>query len=393
MVVRRLLGWARRDGRTRRRLYLSTGPSTRGEGALRAADPGRVVVDSGCLVARERVDLVADPATSFPLRRGRRYRLRLTAAERSGKLRLRVRQARDGGGEWVDNVPVTADGTGWFDSTSDARSAVVDLVLPGGTRVSPVVTIELDEQGPRPQLDRFVVIPGAMKSGTSTLQGYLRQHPRLVAARRKEPGHFNAPRSPRDPAAYRDWFRYDGRPDALGLDASTGYAKYPTMPDVAARLAAFPACFRMVYVMRDPVDRIESHLAHNVARGRVTLERALEEEQLRHALAVSSYATQLDRYAAAFDDLEERLLLLDFHDLVAAPIATVRRVEDFLGLEPHDYAPVGARNTRTAAHGSERLQLGDDLRHELWERLQGDLQRLIDVYGFDPARRWLHGTN
>ena len=379
--------WGRR---THCRLTLSVQAPERARGDVLLPDrPGRAAVDGKRVVTTGRVVLAAGVATHARLRRERRYHVRLRAAECAPGVRLRLRQGRAGGGEWVDTVPLTGDGRGWFDSTSDATDLAVEVVLPRGAHISTTVVVELEDVGPRPRLDRFVLIPGAMKSATSTLHGYLRQHPRLVPARRKEPQHFTSPHAPGGLAAYRDWFRFDGRSDVDGLDASTGYTKYPTMPDVASRIAEIPASFRFIYVMRDPVDRIESHLAHNVARGRVALEAAAEERQLRHAVAVSSYAAQLERYAAAFGDLDDRLLLLDFDDLVATPIETVRRVERFLGLEPHEYAPVGVRNERAAARGAEHVRLETSQRSALRARLEDDVCRLITVHGFDPARRWL----
>lgn len=405
MGLRRLVRGLGPRGPVGCRLRLTTDPpapdatGAPDAGCLVAARPERVTAEHDRLVAGRTAVFRVGGANELPppahlrLRPARHHALRVRDAAGGpvpAGLRLRIHHHTTSGTPARDTVVLDVPGTGGFDTRSDTEAVGLEVIVPPGGWAPHELTVEFDEVGERPALERFVLIPGAMKSGTTTLHGYLRQHPAICPSRRKEPEFFSSPAHTGGPVAYRDLFALDGRTHRIGLDASTGYTKVPGFPDVAARLAAFPADFRFVYVMRDPVDRIESHLAHNVARGRLTPEQALDAEA-RHdaAVAVSSYASQLDRYAAAFPDLGERLLLVDFDELVATPLPVLRRVEALLGLGPHDYRDVGAKNTRKSRHGSDRVRLDPAMRARLRARLRDDLTRLVDEYGFDAARRWL----
>jgi len=84
-------------------------------------------------------------------------------------------------------------------------------------------------------LPNFLVI-GAMKTGTSSLYRYVRDHPQIFITRPKELRFFgsNWDRGP-------DWYEqlFDGAENAVAIgEASTEYSFYPYFPDVAARIAS-----------------------------------------------------------------------------------------------------------------------------------------------------------
>jgi hypothetical protein len=237
-----------------------------------------------------------------------------------------------------------------------------------------------------PRISEIAFIIGAMKSATSTLFGYLIQHPQIAPnLYDKEPEFFSKEAMAEETAVYYrqyfpKWFRHQ-----VALEASTGYTKMPAYPNVAERLKHLPQKKHFIYIVRDPVDRIESHMAHNVAGGENTLDRLFAEEKLAHYLAVSSYAMQLDAYRAAFPD--RQTLLLDFEDLKTHPIETVQMACRHIGIDAaFPFQVIAPRNPRRSDKGASEVSLSPAQREMLKDKLQPNMRRFADDYGFDISR-------
>ena len=125
----------------------------------------------------------------------------------------------------------------------------------------------------RPNL--FVV--GAAKAGTSSLHRYLQTHPQVfMTTDPKEPTYFLTREQLLDvlPGVEKRGFwkseenylrLFDGADDRPVIgEASANYARLPRVPGVAERVAAFNPSARIVYIMRDPIERTISHYWYNV---------------------------------------------------------------------------------------------------------------------------------
>jgi len=186
------------------------------------------------------------------------------------------------------------------------------------------------------QLPNFLII-GAMKAGTSSLYHYLRVHPQVFMPAAKELSFFA-----REPEGRRnlEWYRKQfvaARPDATAVgEASTMYTKYPRIPGVPERIEACIPRAKLIYVVRDPIERIRSHYQHRVAVGaeRAPLERAVFEKPIY--LDCSRYAMQIERYLRCFP--REQLLVITSESLRNDRQATVTRVYEFLGVDA-DFVP------------------------------------------------------
>lgn len=189
-------------------------------------------------------------------------------------------------------------------------------------------------------LPTFVII-GAQKAGTSSLYQYLTAHPDVFMPQRKEPDYFVAERGWDNG---RDWyeslFADAGGAIAVG-EASVSYTMFPHYAGVPARMAAVMPDARLVYLLRDPVERARSDYLHYryppkaPARKFVTIEqlpieRALLENPLY--LDTSRYAMQLEQYLEHFD--REQILVVTTDELAADRNATVRKVLAFIGVDP-----------------------------------------------------------
>lgn len=166
-----------------------------------------------------------------------------------------------------------------------------------------------------------------MKCGTTSLFHALAEHPEIARPRTKEPDFFTEHWD-------EGWTWYENlwqQPvsEALwALEASTSYTKRPRLPNAAERMARTKAEYRFVYLMRDPIARIESHRRHGFLRAAEGDGPPAVSEQM---IAVSRYAMQLDAYREHFG--RERILLLAFEELRERPSVVLRRVCDFLGID------------------------------------------------------------
>ncbi|GAB2455839.1 sulfotransferase family protein [Jatrophihabitans fulvus] len=182
-----------------------------------------------------------------------------------------------------------------------------------------------------PQLPGFIVI-GAMKSGTTSLCAYLGEHPGVFFSIPKEPDFFVAsPNDSRNLAWYRALFA-SAPPGALCGEGSTNYTKAASFPGVPERIHTLLPAVKLVYLLRDPVERLRSHYVHNRLSGR---------EQRAPADAIvpgsgyvdtSLYGRQLSLYRQVFP--AEQMLVVLSEDLKRDPSLVLTRVHDFLDLEP-----------------------------------------------------------
>lgn len=202
----------------------------------------------------------------------------------------------------------------------------------------------------QPSAEQYALIIGAMKSGTSALFDLLGQHPAVCLSRVKEPEYFS--RNQGHGLAverYADLWQFDPERHRVALEASTGYAKFPQEDGVPERIAAAGLQPKFIYVLRDPIRRIESQVVYG-SWGRPG---AVADFRDPDALAISRYAEQLDRYTALFP--RERILLVDHGALQRDPVGTARTVFAFLDLEPMDIElPGRAKNPARARSQWER---------------------------------------
>jgi hypothetical protein len=219
------------------------------------------------------------------------------------------------------------------------------------------------------RLPDFIII-GAMKAGTTSLWEHLRAHPQVYMPDLKELQFFSNPgRLNRDLDWYREQFADAGDAVAAG-EASTNYTKHPRRPGTAARIAEVMPRVRLVYLVRDPIERIRSHYLH-VAHGygeRRPLPIAVREDP--EYVDVSRYRMQIDQYLPHFD--ASQLLVVTSEDLREHRRATLERVMHFVGVDP----ALVARPAAPEAHRSADKRVDTPL-----------TTRVRRTRGFETVRR------
>lgn len=232
-------------------------------------------------------------------------------------------------------------------------------------------------------LPDFIVI-GAMRSATTALHGYLDAHPDVGMSLEKETDFFV------EGLNYRRGFAWYGQlfPKGARLrgESSTNYTKHDVFKGVPERIHAAIPDVRLIYVVRDPVDRAASHYAFCANNGQDVADPAV----VAHVLETSRYARQLESYLAVFPI--ERILVLDYDEIRTAPQRALGRVQGFLGLATPWPALLDSRSNE-----SERLArmplwflrfrrnpVVSDLRRALQP---GVRRRLRQVMELGPARQ------
>lgn len=227
-----------------------------------------------------------------------------------------------------------------------------------------------------------------MKAGTTSLFAYLRAHPDVFMPEAKEIHFFSWQNWDRGVAWYESLFEEGRGRTALG-EASPGYTLHPFWPDVPERIARVLPEARLVYVMRQPVDRIVSHYRQDVfAYGhRYPIEAVLEDGM--PYLCGSSYAHQIEQYLRYFD--RSQLLLLTTDELRDRRRETVARILEFIGVDPDRMPP--AVEEEYGSRGGENLRRGYSIAEavkgsRLYRRVRGSIPgRLRDAAWRALSRR------
>jgi hypothetical protein len=220
-----------------------------------------------------------------------------------------------------------------------------------------------------------LIVIGAMKCGTTALHRYLDLHPEIAMSEPKELNFFSGPTGNWHKGV--GWYAARFRPAPVRGEASPGYTS-PSFPEAAERMARVVPEARLVYAVRDPVERAVSQYLHHRADG--TERRPISEALLDPAsqyLARSRYYERLEPYLARFP--RERIFILAREDLASERRATLRALYRFAGVDDLFWSPDHGRRWNVAR--GEPVPLDEPLRRRLAARLSEDADRLGDLAG------------
>lgn len=242
-----------------------------------------------------------------------------------------------------------------------------------------------------------LIIGGGMRCGTTALFSYLAKHPQLSASRRKEVHYFDL-HFDRGEGWYKRQFRRstttpNGRPTILF--ESSPYYMYD--PRVAQRIHNAIPSIKLLFLLRDPIDRAVSHYQKNRRDNRepLSLADALEAEEERLAgeeekmlrdphycspihqyfsyKARGRYAILLRRFYQYFP--REQIMIIKSNSLFQRPEQTLKHVCNFLGVtdwQPDRFPVINPSLIKTAVPERIRAMLETD-----FEPQEKDLEELI----------------
>lgn len=200
-----------------------------------------------------------------------------------------------------------------------------------------------------------------MKCGTSSLHYYLSLHPDVSMSKEKELNFFE-----REWERGLEWYESQFESDAIIRgESSPNYTKFPRHGSEApARMQTVIPDARLIYLVRDPIDRIVSHYVDAYSFGRVngSLLDELQGPEGEHYVNTSRYAMQLQRYLNYFDP--SQILVVTSEALRDSRRDTLGEVFRFLGIDDAFWTPeyevalnAGAEKRRgsRAGYAFERL--------------------------------------
>lgn len=190
------------------------------------------------------------------------------------------------------------------------------------------------------------IIAGTQKGGTTALDAYLREHPGIAMASRKEVHFFNDDeRFPATGCPHYDWYQqffvHAPAPKLLG-EATPSYMYWPPAPE---RIRAYNPDIKLIMVLRNPITRAFSHwnMEHSRRADRLSFWDAIRTEDKRCSKASAEqrhiysyvargfYTRQLARVWASIP--RHQTLVIRNEQLKREPQATIDTVCDFLGVE------------------------------------------------------------
>lgn len=181
-------------------------------------------------------------------------------------------------------------------------------------------------------IPNFIVI-GAPKAGSTTLHLVLGRHPDIFVPRLKEPNYFCD-----DSTHYGDWAWYqslfaDRRSESAVGEASVAYSLIERNPSAPPRIATALPQARLIYVVRDPLTRMESAWRHHRFRGNPVPDSFPEAvRNFRPLLEGSLYWRNLSAFRSHFPDRNIHVIIFD--ELRDCPSVVIERCDRFLGVDP-----------------------------------------------------------
>lgn len=242
------------------------------------------------------------------------------------------------------------------------------------------------------------IICGTQKGGTSALNAYLREHPEICMARKKEVHFFDNEeffrRNHPDYSRYHAYFR--PRPFHKLIGEATPIYMY--WHDAPRRIWEYNPHMKLIAILRNPIERAYSHWNMQRQKNKEPLSfwDAIhsEQERCRKSLPYQNqrysyvdrgfYLAQLRRLWRFFPT--EQILILKNEDLKNQPDETLRKVYDFLKLKPWVLSEAQKVNVRSYVSPMTERERG-----YLESVYEYEILSLERVLGWD-CRHWLTKT-
>jgi sulfotransferase family protein len=176
-----------------------------------------------------------------------------------------------------------------------------------------------------------LIVIGAMKSATSSLHYYLGLHPAIQMSKKKELDYFILEKNwDKGSPWYESHFSAEA--NIIG-ESSPNYTKFPWFKGVPQRMHATVPDAKLIYILRDPIDRILSEYVHirNNGGEKRTFEAIVSQTVNNWYIDNSKYFMQIEQYLEFFP--KSQILILSSENLGLDAQQTMETVFRFLGVE------------------------------------------------------------
>lgn len=185
----------------------------------------------------------------------------------------------------------------------------------------------------------FFII-GAPNAGTTSLWYLLKQHPDIYMSEVKEPRFFSRSDYKKHLTWYKSLFEHVKNEKIVG-EASVDYCETHLFKDTPKNIYKFNPTAKLVYVVRDPIDRINSCWRQALSSGHwyryyyhtglmpLSFGKAIFEYP--HLLKTTMYYQNLSEFLKYFD--ENQIKILFYEDFKRNGQESVQSIFEFLGID------------------------------------------------------------
>jgi len=227
-----------------------------------------------------------------------------------------------------------------------------------------------------------LIIIGSQKCGTSSLHHYLDLHPEVSMSDQKELDFF-VDRKNWQKGVHWYESQFTGTAKVHG-ESSPSYTMYPNFSGVPQRMHSLVPDARLIYIVRDPIDRIVSHYLHQWygKRQEDTFFEVLADpanDKTRHYIKTSSYHLQITQYLEFYD--LSQICVISLEDLKNSPEETLGKIFRFLEIDDTFFPPESATVVNATQSKMRMNRLGEFLlsRNPLMQSLHRMTARTLPI--------------
>lgn len=183
-------------------------------------------------------------------------------------------------------------------------------------------------------IKKIGIFLGGMRCGSTAINDYLKQHPEVCVYKNKDPHFFSSDKIWGEgwDAYISGWGNYNPEKHKVAFESSTHYTKAPLYSKTAERMASSPFETLLIYGVRPPIERIESHFIHNAGKGYYNPEDGLERSKLLdQAINVSNYLMQIEKFERFFS--ADQIKIIETNDLIKRPQIVLSDICRYLGVD------------------------------------------------------------
>jgi hypothetical protein len=207
-----------------------------------------------------------------------------------------------------------------------------------------------------------LIIIGSQKCGTSSLHYYLDLHPEVSMSGLKELDFFIDRENWQKGV---QWYesQFTGNAKIHG-ESSPSYTMYPNFSGVPQRMHSQIPDAKLIYIVRDPIERIVSHYLHQWYGKRQdnSFFEVLADptnDKTRHYINTSSYHLQISQYIEFYDF--SQICVVSLEDLKTSPEKTLGKVFRFLRIDDTFFPPESATVVNATQSKMRMNRLGEFL--------------------------------
>lgn len=210
-----------------------------------------------------------------------------------------------------------------------------------------------------------LIIIGAMKCGTTSLHFYLSLHPEIQMSKSKELDYFAERYNWHKGLAWYESHFLEHPEKRVYGESSPNYTNYSLSPEVPDRMHALVPNAKLIYLVRDPIERMQAQYIHKFSEGTETrnINEALFDIHTKPYLQRSLYYSQLERFLAFYP--LSQILVVAAEDLKSNRQNTLRKIFEFLEVDASFYSQLYT----VERHKS----FGKRCKNELGEKIAGSI--------------------